>query len=247
MKTVLIAGVGLCLASFVAASAQTIQVNKENRTIAITTSDEAEALADTAVITVGFHIYGKDQDGTYAEASRNSNAIMTALTSGGVPKEAIESAGQQLGPLDADNPADKERFAQGIRFAFLQSWHVTVPADVAAKVLHLAITAGANDSGNVEWELKKDDALEAEAAKKALEHARQIASQMAEGLGVKLGTLVYASNQTPPRGILAAMGLGGMTVETDSARVAKRNLAPLAISPERITKTATVYAVFAIE
>jgi uncharacterized protein YggE len=96
--------------------------------------------------------------------------------------------------------------------------------------------------------LKQDDSLEAEAAKKALEHARQIASQMASGLGVKLGTLVYASNQTPPRGIFAAMGLGGM-LQTENAMLgaAKRNLVPLAISPEKIQKSATVYAVFAIE
>jgi hypothetical protein len=126
---------------------------------------------------------------------------------------------------------------------------VTVPAEGVANVLHVAITAGANDSGGIEWELKKDDALEAEAAKKALEHARQIASQMAAGLGVKLGTLVYASNQTPPRGILAALGLGGGVLDTESASLSgvKKNLAPLAISPERITKSATVYAVFAIE
>jgi hypothetical protein len=230
-------------------SAQTIQINKENKTIAITTSDQAEALADTAVLTVGFHIYGKDQDGTYAEASRTSNAIMSALTSAGVAKEAIESASQSLSPLEQNNDADKARFAQGIRFEFSQSWRVTLPASDVASVLHLAITSGANDSGDIQWQLRKDDALEAEAAKKALEHARQIAAQMAEGLGVKLGTLVYASNQAPPRGILAALGLGG-AISTDNAEMAmsvKRNLAPLAISPERITRSATVYAVFAIE
>ena len=229
-------------------SAQQIQINKENKTIAITTSDQADALADTAVLTVGFHIFGKDQDGTYAEASRTSNAIMSALTVAGVPKEAIESAEQSLSPLEQNNDADKTRYSQGIRFEFAQSWHVTVPAEAAATVLHAAITSGANDSGGIQWELKKDDSLEAEAAKKALEHARQIASQMAAGLGVKLGTLVYASNQTPPRGILAGLGFGGV-LQTESASVgaAKRNLAPLAISPERITKTATVYAVFAIE
>lgn len=231
------------------ATAQQIQINKENKTIAITTSDQAETLADTAVLTVGFHIYGKDQDGAYADASKTSNAIMTAVKAAGVPKEAIESAEQSLNPLEPNGDADKARFAQGIRFEFSQSWHVTVPADAVANILHIAITAGANDSGGIQWELKKDDALEAEAAKKALEHARQIAAQMAEGLGVKLGTLVYASNQTPPRGILAALGLGGGVLNTESAMAAavKRNLAPLAISPEHITKTATVYAVFAIE
>lgn len=231
------------------AGAQQIQINKENKTIAITTSDEAEALADTAVLTVGFHIYGKDQDSTYADASRISNDIMAALKAAGVPKEAIESAEQSLSPLEQNNDADKARFTQGIRFEFSQSWHVTVPAESVANVLHIAIVSGANDSGGIEWQLKRDDALEAEAAKKALEHARQIAAQMAEGLGVKLGTLVYASNQTPPRGILAALGLGGGVLNTTEATLGavKKNLAPLAISPERITKTATVYAVFAIE
>ena len=112
----------------------------------------------------------------------------------------------------------------------------------------MAITSGANNSGGIQWQLKQDDVLEAEAAKKALEHARQIATRMAEGLGVKLGTLVYASNETPPRGIFAALGRGAM-LNTESATLAvmKTNLKPLVISPERISKSATVYAVFAIE
>jgi len=245
MKTSFVAGVALCVATFVGASAQQIQINKENRTIAITTSDQAEAVADTAVLTVGFHIFGKDQDGTYAEASQTSNAIMSALTTAGVPKEAIESAEQSLSPMEQNNDTDKARYAQGLRFEFAQSWHVTVPAQAAAAVLHAAITSGANESGGIQWELKKDDALEAEAAKKALEHARQIASQMAAGLGVKLGTLVYASNQTPPR-TLFGMSLDTVTVSAEGA-ARKANLKPLAISPEKIQKTATVYAVFAIE
>jgi len=250
MKLTLVARIAMCMAALgAAAPAQQIQINKENKTIAITTSDQAEALADTAVVTIGFQSFGKDQDGTYADASRTSNAVVAALTAAGATKEAIESAEQALNPIEPGNEAEKARYAQGLRFEFAQSWHVTVPASAAANVLHAAITAGANDSGNIQWELKQDDALEAEAAKKALEHARQIASQMAAGLGVKLGTLVYASNQTPPRGIFANMGLGQMTIETAEATVGgmKRNLAPLAIRPERITKSATVYAVFAIE
>jgi len=224
-----------------AAFGQQIQINKENKTIAITTSDQAEALADTAVLTVGFHIYGKDQDGTYADASKISNAIMAALQSVGVQKGAIQSYDQSLSPLDMHSEGDKEHFAQGSRFEFSQSWKVTIQADAAADILHVAITAGANESGAIDWQLKKDDALEAEAAKKALEHARQIATQMAEGLGVKLGALVYASNQSPQRNVF----VGSVT---DTVTVAKRkNLAPLAISPDRITKSATVYAVFAIE
>jgi uncharacterized protein len=250
MKVLTVLPMMLCAGLLaVSANAQQIQINKENKTIAITTSDQAEALADTAVVSVGFRSFGKDQDTTYADATRTSNAIIAALTSAGVPKDAIQSEEQSLSPIDPDSDEGKTRYAQGLRFEFGQSWRVTVPAASVANVLHLAITAGANNSGNIQWQLNKDDELEAEAAKKALEHARQIAAQMAAGLGVKLGALVYASNQEPPRGIFANLGLGQISLDTSTATLGgvKRNLAPLAISPERITKSATVYAVFAIE
>ena len=232
-------------------TAQQIAISKENKTIAISTSDDASALADIAVVTVGFNSYGKDQDGTYADATKTSNAIISALTTAGVPKDAIQSSSQSLSPIDPENNEDKARYLQGFRFEFEQSWHVTVPATQAANVLHLAITSGANNSGGIEWELEHDDVLQAEAAKKALEHARQIATKMAEGLGTKLGALVYASNQTPPRGIFAGMGFGGLELNTENAMLSESksrvNLKPLAITPERITKSATVYAVFSIE
>ena len=82
-----------------------------------------------------------------------------------------------------------------------------------------------------------------------MEHAREIASKMAQGLGVKLGGLVYASNQTPPRGIFANAGFGNVDLNTENASVTVQGkmMKPLAILPERITKSATVYAVFAIE
>ena len=225
-------------------SAQQIQISKDNKTIAITTSGDASAMADTAVVSVGFNTFGKDQDGTYADASRISNAIMGALTGAGVPKDAIQSEEQNLSALEDNSEQDKDRYKQGLRFQFSQSWRVTVPADQAANVLHLAITSGANNSGGINWQLKDEDALQAQAATKALEHARQIAERMAHGLGVTLGALVYASNQAPPRGIFANGMLNTESVSLDRRRV---NLKPLAISPERITQSATVYAVFSIE
>ena len=238
----------MLLGSSLPLCAQQIQINKDNKTIAITTSDQAETLADTAVITVGFNIFGKDQDATYADASRMSNAIIAALTSAGVAKDAIESQAQALSRLNPGNDMTKDYYAQGLRFVFSQSWRVTVPAAAAAGILHVAITSGANESGNIDWQLKQDDALEAEAASKALEHARQIASRMAAGLGVKLGALVYASNQTPPRfGLYSGSGSVVLQSQASSIGMATKNLAPLAISPDKIQKTATVYAVFAIE
>ncbi len=69
-----------------------------------------------------------------------------------------------------------------------------------------------------------------------------VAADMAKSLDAKLGVLLYASNGTqaePPRPLMRAMVVGGLA-KTDM-------VAPLAINPRQIEKTATVYAVFAIE
>ncbi|RXH58848.1 SIMPL domain-containing protein [Granulicella sibirica] len=232
----------LLLAAFAATLpvfSQTIQVNKDNRTIAITATDEASAPADLAAVTVGFETFGADQAQTYADATRTSNAINDALKAAGVQPDQIESREQNLSPIDEN---DKLHFAKGLRFRFSQSWQVTVPAANAAATLHAAVLAGANNSGNIEWKLKSEDAVEGDAAAKALEHAHKMAERMAQGLGIKLGPLVYASNQAQARPVMmmSAMARG-------AAAPMPKALKPLAISPEKITRSATVYAVFSVE
>jgi uncharacterized protein len=233
-------GFGLVLSAPGQTIQQTIQVSKDNRTIAVTTSDEASMLADRAQVSVGFTLYGSDQDKTYRDATESSNAILKALHDAGVKPEAIESVEQNLSPID-DN--DTARYSKGIRFVCSQRWMVTVPADAAAATLHTTITAGANNSGEISWQLADDAALEVRAEEAALAHARRIAERMATGLNARLGPVVYASNQTPPRpgifGLQTNAGVLGMR--------AKEPLQPLAIRPAKISKSATVYAVFALE
>ena len=83
------------------------------------------------------------------------------------------------------------------QFALNQSWSVKTKPDDAAKVLHLAVQAGANQSGQIDWQYRDMNALQAKAAANALEKAQAIAQQMAQGLNVKLAGLIFASNQAP--------------------------------------------------
>ncbi len=239
-----LAPLALCATLFAMnAPAQTIQVSKDNRTIAITATDKVMVLADTATVHIGFIAYGPDSDAAYATGSRVSNAIVKALTTAGVASDAIESENQNVSPvqefqIDKLTPAEKAQR----KFQVTQSWTVRTNADDAAKVLDLAVKAGANQSGQIDWSLKDENAAQAEAAAKALQRARSVAGQMSKGLDVKLGALIYASNETqaePPRPLMRAMSVGAL---------AKADMvAPLAINPRQIEKTATVYAVFAIE
>ena len=235
----------LTLAAVVLATApshsQTIQVNKDNRTIAITATDKAIVMADTATVHIGFIAYGPDSDAAYATGSRISNAIIKAITAAGIPSDAIESENQNVSPvqeyqIDKLTPAEKAQR----KFQVVQSWTVRTNAADAAKTLDLAVKAGANQSGQIDWSLKDENAPQAEAAAKALQRARTVAGEMAKGLGVKLGPLIFAGNETqaePPRPLMQAMAKSRTMAAPE----------PLAINPRRIEKSATVYAVFAIE
>ncbi len=239
------------LATFaVLASAQTIQINRENKTIAISTTDEATETAEIAGITVGFQIFGPDADSTYSQAGHLSQAILSALHKAGVDDKKIESSAQQLIRNTAFD--EKEPPAQRAKeqFSFKQSWEVSAPAQNAAQVIRLAIAAGANQTGEIDWRLSDRKALQAKAAEAALVKAREVASKMADGLHVKLGALIYASNQMPNARLYfpaGSVGTSMASVEVSAEAGVPVTVPALEIRPQTIREEATVYAVFAIE
>ncbi len=233
----------LCAAA-VSLHAQQIIVSKDNRTIAVTTSADASADADTVTVQIGFIVYGQDEASAYALGSKTSNAIAAALKAANVPAEDLQSESQNISPVQQYGnqewtPAEKaER-----KFQVTQGWSVKTNAANGAKILDIAVKAGANQSGQMSWSVADQDALQAKAAKLALDRARQIAQQMAAGLSATLGPLVYASNEAPARGPQPLMKGAMMSVPAD----ALREVAPLSISPQKVTASATVYAVFGIQ
>src|SRR3984957_4089235 len=236
-----IAGLVLLAAIAIPNYAQQIVVSKENRTIAVTTSADAEAQADTVTVQIGFVEYGADQDSAYAVGSKTSNAIAAALKAAGIPEDAIQSESQSITPVQQYTnqdwtPAEKaER-----KFQVQQGWSVKTAAGNGAKVLDVAIKAGANQSGQMTWSVQDEDGLQAKAAKLALDRARQIAQQMAAGLSATLGPLVYASNEAPARGPQPLMRPQAMMAASKAAI----EVEPLSVSAPKVTASATVFAVF---
>lgn len=240
--TVPVAGLALATVLAGAATAQTIQISPENKTIAIRATDEATATADIAAVTIGFEVFGADPDSTYAQGGRTSQAVLVALHKAGIEDQSIESANQGLERNTSFDPKDTAEQRTNKQFVFRQSWTVSVAPQSAAEMIRDAVAAGANQSGAIDWRLSDRRALQAKAAEAALVKARAIAIQMAEGLHVKLGDLIYASNEVPrvaPR--IAAERISG------SLPAAPFNLPRIEIRPQIIHEEATVYAVFAIE
>jgi uncharacterized protein len=225
--------------------AQQIVVSKDNRTIAVTTSADATADADTVTVQIGYLVYGADQDSAYALGSKTSNAIAAALKAAGVPADAIQSESQSISPVQqfGNQEWTPEEKAER-KFQVQQSWNVKTAAANGAKILDVAAKAGANQSGQMSWSVADQDALQAKAAKLALDRARQIAQQMAGGLNAALGPLVYASNEAPSRGPQPLMMARTIT---PMALAAAKEVEPLSVSAQKVTASATVYAVFAIQ
>ena len=226
--------------------AQQIQVSAANRTIAVTASEQAERRADTAVVHIGYQLYAPTSQQVNEEAAKASKAITGALASAGIAKDAIESENQSTGPVQdyQNNGLTPEEHAQR-KFQAQQSWSVRTTADAASRVLAAAVSAGANQSGAIDWSVADEASLSAEAAGKALKHAQAIAQQMAAGLGAKLGPLVYASNEAPQLRVMPMMARNaevGILGGTGSVPDTK-----LSLSAPMVRRSATVSAVFSIQ
>jgi len=241
----LMLAIGIGLARIV--PAQSIEINRNNKTIAISTTDEATTTADIAAITIGFEIYGPDAQAVSSEGGKLSHAILDALHKAGVEDKAVESSGQGVERnKDIDEKEKPEQRARE-QFIFRQTWEVSVSPQLAAGAIRVAIAAGANKSGAIDWRLADRKALQAKAAESALVKAREVADRMAEGLHVKLGSLIYASNETPSARLYLNRPAQGLMLY-DSAEVSTvvSTGPPLEIRPQTIREEATVYAVFAI-
>lgn len=240
MKTLLVAAtLAACTLSAAAQVNQTLTINRDNRSITVSATDTAFAMADQAVVNIGYQSYGGDEQTAYAEGSRRSNAITEALAAARVPAESIESQDQSLQPLNEFELKELPASLKTMKFRITQSWTVrTTPAE-AAHILDVAVKAGANQSGSIGWEMKDASLLEAAASAKALAHAQQIAARMAEGLHIKVGGLLYASNQ--------AQEIGRPVPMMAMARAKSADAKPLSISARRVERSSTVTAIFAIE
>ena len=236
MKSRLIAIIStILLAINFAAAQQTTQpqlkVDSSNRTLTVTATDSVSVEPDLAVIHIGFDTQPEDAKSAYADGARASNAIVAAVKQAGIAESEIRSESQYL---------DRDYSNKQHKFVLRQQWTVKVPPARAAEILDIAVTAGATDSGQIDWTVKDEKALEAQALDKAAARARANAEVLAKGMGARLGSLIYVSNTMSAPQIIRPMPMMAM-------RTANAAPQPLAIEPHQVSREATVYAVFAIE
>jgi len=230
------------LAAAVSLSAQqltqpTLSVAPSNRTLAVTCDEHVTADADVAILHIGFETPPSDARKAYSEGGRISNAILAALKQAGIPESSIRTESQHL----------NRQFPDQHKFKVTEEWSVRVPPDRVAELLDVAVNAGATISGDVDWALNDEKTLDQQALQQAALRARQNAEVLARTMGVKLGTLIYTTNEVAAPPVDQPRGVGYLMGSSNVLRQELRAGPPLAIEARRVVREATVYAVFAIE
>ncbi len=210
-----------------------LKVEPANRTLTVTAEGQVTAEPEIAILHIGFDTQPNDAKAAYAEGARTSNAIIDALKQAGIPQDSIRSEMQRL-----DRDYEKPH-----KFKLAQQWTVKAPPERAAEILDIAITAGATSSGDIEWTVKDERALEEQALDKAAAKARENAAVLAKGMGVHLGVPIYISN-TVSSPVFPMRAMSGRVMAL--AKGADQT-PPLSIEPHKVSREASVYAVFSIE
>ncbi|MGA2350065.1 MAG: SIMPL domain-containing protein [Terracidiphilus sp.] len=236
-----IAAVALVVGCATSGAQQTSQVQLKiepsNRTLTVSAEERVTADPEIAILHIGFETQPSDAKTAYAAGAKTSNDIVTALKQAGIPETSIRSESQHLDRVY--NTAHK--------FKLLQQWTVKAPPERAAEILDIAVAAGATDSGQIDWTVKDERALEDQALDKATTRARANAAVLAKGMEVHLGSLIYVTNEvSAPFGrVQISQGVANNSAASGEFMAAPRER--LAIEPRKVSRVATVYAVFAIE
>lgn len=230
-------------------AAQQIEVNRQNRTIAVIAEDSITADPEIGFIVVGYHNYGPTKDAAFQDNVRVAKQITRTLSDANVPKETIETRTLELQRVEPDEKWTPE-MKRDRQFEARQSWVIRIPTAQVGPLIASVTKGGANEISGLSWNVIDSAALQAKASGAALAKARGIADQMAKGLGTRLGDLVYASNKSPVNDNFVE----SFWQRQDAAnRVYKFASDPgfsessVEIYPQKVKSTATVFAVFAIE
>lgn len=209
-----------------------LKIEPTNRTLTVSAEGRVTVDPDVAILHIGFQTQPSDAKAAYAAGAKISNDIINALKQAGIPETSIRSEWQRL-----DSASGKPH-----KFVLGQQWTVKTPPERAAEILDVAIAAGATESGEIDWTMQDEQALEDQALDKAASRARADAAVLAKGMGVHLGALVYVTNQISEQRFVAAYANNGAPGGAFAAPPMT-----LAIEPRKVSREAAVYAVFAIE
>jgi uncharacterized protein YggE len=246
MKTIFCSILSFCwLAMGSSVAGQGVSVTRDNKTVAVTVTESLEVQPEVGVVTLGYHNFGRTQDAAYEENTRMAAKVLKALLDAGIKKEDIETQSLSLGRSAEPNKQGGQQQDKERQFEAQQTWRIRLPVGEIQKGIDGAVAAGANDIQEIEWSVKDPKALAARARSAAITRARGVAEELAQSLGGRVGTLLFVSNSEQSRYAGTVGNLNAVALSTVEVQAAPKMI--LNLFPQKVTREATIYAVFALE
>lgn len=192
---------------------------------------------DIATLSLGVTAQSPSVAEAQSRASDAMNKVMTALTSNGVAEKDIQTENFSIEQVTRWDDKTQQQVVVGYRVTNVVTAKIR-QLDKTGTIIDAVAVAGGDLTrvNGINFTVEDPTPNYMEARQKAVADARAKASQMADLFGVKLGKLIYVSEnlQYPPI-------IRGGTFEMVTAAAA-----PTPISPGEIQLTLDVQAVYAI-
>lgn len=212
----------------------------QSNTVYVGADGKFEAVPDTAVINFNIGAQEPVLKDAYARAQRAAEQIRQTLTANGIdPKEAQISSFQVAPVYDWKNPKRK-------LIAYQVSSSITVKVKDFSKVGPIAESFANMDvtsNQSISYALENMESAKAKAVEDAFRKARANAEVLVKAAGRQMGKLVYASVDVNEVGPIPRPMMSMAKVMNANAAEAPTEQ----FSPEKITVTAHVNALFGME
>ncbi len=208
--------------------------------ISVSASGSQEYVPDIARVTLGIRADSPSAATAVDTVNKNSNQVIASLRAAGVDPNAIKTVSFNLffrpvtpGPgQPVGVSASASAQTQG-SYEATEMLQVTVPVNIAGKVLDAGISAGANESFGLAYQTSNYDALYRAALAKAVASARSTAEALARAAHVTIANIQSISNSTEAQAMLGRAAAAPMALGAQ-------------ILPGSDSVTATVFVVYRI-
>ena len=167
------------------------------RSISVQGQGTVSAEPDLVTLSLGVQTTGETAMEALALNSEQMTGVIAAIQEAGIADEDIQTSGISLYPVYEDRSLvqpGEQREIVGYRAS--NSVSVTVyDIDKAGSVLDVAIEAGANQVGGVNFGLSDTDAIVTDALIAAVKNAQAKAQTIADTLGVQLGAALVVNEE----------------------------------------------------
>lgn len=166
------------------------------RVIAMSGHGEVRAAPDTAMLSAGVSTEGPTAAAALSANNTRMQAVMAAIKKLGVPDKDIRTANFSVSPQYANVSGQAPHIT-----GYQASNQVEVRLEDIGKLgtaLDALVTAGANQMNGVNFLIRDDSALLAQARAEAVAEARAKAETFAKAAGVGLGAILSINEETAP-------------------------------------------------